>query len=252
MCLNQETYLDRLSLRYEKDGQPSGLAAVDIFVSIVDPMKEPPLVIANTVLSILTADYSMDKMTCYVLDDGAAMLTFEDLSKTLEFARSWVPFCKKFSIEPRASQFYFVQKIDYLKDKDGTPWPGNSDHLGMILVFLSQTAGRDTKKNPLPCLVYVSRETRPGFNHHKELTAEEAIQNCIQFEGDCFCCLGDGAMFPQEARAYIDDIAALIPVSDDSIHTALDTSCRVASWGAYLQDRNILAMSLTPRDCHEA
>lgn len=93
------------------------LASVDLFVSTVDPLKEPPLVTANTVLSILSVDYPVDKVSCYVSDDGASMLTFESLSETSEFARKWVPFCKKFSIEPRAPEVYFSQKIDYLKDK---------------------------------------------------------------------------------------------------------------------------------------
>ncbi|KAJ6811641.1 putative cellulose synthase A catalytic subunit 5 [UDP-forming] [Iris pallida] len=115
--IERETYLDRLNLRYDKEGQPSQLAPVDIFVSTVDPMKEPPLVTANTVLSILAVDYPVDKISCYVSDDGAAMLTFEALSETSEFAKKWVPFCKKFSIEPRAPEFYFQQKMDYLKDK---------------------------------------------------------------------------------------------------------------------------------------
>lgn len=93
------------------------LAPVDVFVSTVDPMKEPPLVTANTVLSILAMDYPVDKVSCYISDDGASMLTFEALSETAEFARKWVPFCKKFSIEPRAPEMYFSEKIDYLKDK---------------------------------------------------------------------------------------------------------------------------------------
>lgn len=93
------------------------MAPVDLFVSTVDPTKEPPLVTANTVLSILSVDYPVDKVSCYVSDDGAAMLTFEALSETSEFARKWVPFCKKFTIEPRAPEMYFAQKIDYLKDK---------------------------------------------------------------------------------------------------------------------------------------
>lgn len=93
------------------------MASVDIFVSTVDPMKEPPLITANTVLSILAVDYPVDKVACYVSDDGAAMLTFEALSETSEFARKWVPFCKKFNIEPRAPEWYFSQKIDYLKNK---------------------------------------------------------------------------------------------------------------------------------------
>lgn len=103
--------------RYEKEGRPSQLSPVDIYVSTVDPLKEPPLVTANTVLSILAVDYPVDKVSCYVSDDGAAMLTFEALSETSEFAKKWVPFCKKFAIEPRAPEWYFAQKIDYLKDK---------------------------------------------------------------------------------------------------------------------------------------
>lgn len=103
--------------RYDREGEPSQLAAVDIFVSTVDPLKEPPLVTANTVLSILSVDYPVDKVSCYVSDDGAAMLTFEALAETSEFARKWVPFSKKYNIEPRAPEWYFAQKIDYLKDK---------------------------------------------------------------------------------------------------------------------------------------
>nr|DAD22519.1 TPA_asm: hypothetical protein HUJ06_023982 [Nelumbo nucifera] len=216
--IERETYLDRLSLRYEKEGKPSELADLDIFVSTVDPMKEPPLITANTVLSILAVDYPVDKVSCYVSDDGAAMLTFEALSETSEFARKWVPFCKKFNIEPRAPEWYFAQKIDYLKDKvhptfvrerramkreyeefkvringlvamaqkvpedgwtmqDGTPWPGNNlrDHPGMIQVFLGHDGVRDVEGNMLPRLVYVSREKRPGFDHHKKAGAMNSL-----------------------------------------------------------------------------
>ncbi|PKU75149.1 putative cellulose synthase A catalytic subunit 1 [UDP-forming] [Dendrobium catenatum] len=45
------------------------------------------------------------------------MLTFEAMAETAEFATKWVPFCKKYLIEPRAPEFYFSQKFDYLKDK---------------------------------------------------------------------------------------------------------------------------------------
>ncbi|XVF87300.1 hypothetical protein PTKIN_Ptkin18bG0108600 [Pterospermum kingtungense] len=216
--INRETYIDRLSARYEREGEPSELAAVDFFVSTVDPLKEPPLITANTVLSILAVDYPVDKVSCYLSDDGAAMLTFESLVETADFARKWVPFCKKYSIEPRAPEFYFSQKIDYLKDKvqpsfvkerramkrdyeefkirinalvakaqktpdegwtmqDGTPWPGNNtrDHPGMIQVFLGYSGARDIEGNELPRLVYVSREKRPGYQHHKKAGAENAL-----------------------------------------------------------------------------
>ncbi|KAK3017914.1 hypothetical protein RJ639_002790 [Escallonia herrerae] len=216
--INRDTYIDALSARYEREGEPSELAAVDFFVSTVDPLKEPPLITANTVLSILAVDYPVDKVSCYVSDDGAAMLSFESLVETADFARKWVPFCKKFSLEPRAPEFYFSQKIDYLKDKvqpsfvkerramkrdyeeykvrvnalvakaqktpeegwtmqDGTPWPGNNtrDHPGMIQVFLGNSGARDIEGNELPRLVYVSREKRPGYQHHKKAGAENAL-----------------------------------------------------------------------------
>ncbi|CAI9782081.1 unnamed protein product [Fraxinus pennsylvanica] len=216
--INRDTDIDRLSARYEREGQLSELAAVDFFVSTVDPLKEPPLITANTVLSILSVDYPVDQVSCYVSDDGAAMLTFESLVETAEFAKKWVPFSKKFNIEPRAPEFYFSQKIDYLKDKiqpsfvkerramkrdyeeykvrinalvakaqktpdegwtmaDGTPWPGNNtrDHPGMIQVFLGHSGAHDIEGNELPRLVYVSREKRPGYQHHKKAGAENAL-----------------------------------------------------------------------------
>ncbi|XAR59276.1 Cellulose synthase (UDP-forming) [Bertholletia excelsa] len=115
--INRDTNIEKLSLRYEREGGPSELAAVDFFLITVDPKKEQPLITANTVLSILAVDYPVNKVSCYVSDDGAAILTFESLIETAEFARKWVPFCKKFSIEPCAPEFYFSQKFDYLKDK---------------------------------------------------------------------------------------------------------------------------------------
>ncbi|KAL5215872.1 hypothetical protein ABZP36_007273 [Zizania latifolia] len=87
---------------------------------------------------------------------------------------------------------------------------------------------------------------------HKELTVEKAVQNWIRVDGDRFRFPGGGTMFPHGAGAYIDDIGKLIPLHDGSIRTALDTGCGVASWGAYLLSRNILAMSFAPRDSHEA
>ncbi|KAJ4758476.1 Cellulose synthase [Rhynchospora pubera] len=215
--IERETYLDRLTLRYERDGKPSELADIDVFVSTVDPAKEPPLITANTVLSILAVDYPVDKVSCYVSDDGAAMLTFEAVSETSLFAKKWVPFCKKYSIEPRAPEWYFAQKFDYLKDKvhpdfvrerramkreyeefkvrinamvaaaqkvpeggwflpNGSPWPGNNvrDHPAMIQVFLGDS-DVDNVGNPLPKLIYVSREKKPGYDHHKKAGAMNAL-----------------------------------------------------------------------------
>ncbi|XP_077252785.1 cellulose synthase A4 isoform X2 [Tasmannia lanceolata] len=216
--INRQTYLDRLTMRFEREGEPNQLTPVDVFVSTVDPLKEPPIITANTVLSILAVDYPVEKVSCYVSDDGASMLLFDTLSETAEFARRWVPFCKKHCVEPRAPEYYFSQKVDYLKDKvqpsfvkerramkreyeefkvrvnalvakaqkkpeegwvmqDGTPWPGNNtrDHPGMIQVYLGSAGALDVEGKELPKLVYVSREKRPGYQHHKKAGAMNAL-----------------------------------------------------------------------------
>ncbi|XP_062226485.1 probable methyltransferase PMT15 [Phragmites australis] len=106
-------------------------------------------------------------------------------------------------------------------------------------------------RNPFPWPT--SREVAWFANvPHKELTVEKAVQNWVRVDGDKFRFPGGGTMFPHGAGAYIDDISKLIPLHDGSIRTALDTGCGVASWGAYLLSRNILAMSFAPRDSHEA
>jgi cellulose synthase A len=94
--------------------------------------------------------------------------------------------------------------------QDGTPWPGNNtrDHPGMIQVcispmqreislcysvmiclltplshhtqvFLGHSGGLDTEGNELPRLVYVSREKRPGFQHHKKAGAMNALVSSL-------------------------------------------------------------------------
>lgn len=95
----------------------SDLPGIDVFVSTADPEKEPPLVTANTVLSILAVDYPVEKLACYLSDDGGSPLTFEALAETASFARIWVPFCRKHNIEPRNPEAYFNQTRDFLKNK---------------------------------------------------------------------------------------------------------------------------------------
>ncbi|KAF1860428.1 hypothetical protein Lal_00037772 [Lupinus albus] len=212
--ITRETYLDRLAIRFEE----KLLGPVDIFVTTADPLKEPPIITANTVLSVLSVDYPAEKVSCYVSDDSASMLLYDTLSETAQFARIWVPFCNKYSIEPRAPESYFSQKVDYLKDKvhpafvrdrramkreyeefkvkinvlvakaqkkpeegwvmqDGTPWPGNNtdDHSGMIQVCLGSDGEPDKEGKELPRLVYISREKRLGYKHHKKAGAMNAL-----------------------------------------------------------------------------
>ncbi|XP_071695788.1 probable methyltransferase PMT17 [Rutidosis leptorrhynchoides] len=92
------------------------------------------------------------------------------------------------------------------------------------------------------------------FNNipHKELSIEKDRQNWIKVEGDRFRFPGGGTMFRHGADSYIDDINELIPLSNGTIRTAIDTGCGVASWGAYLLKRDIITMSFAPKDTHEA
>lgn len=87
---------------------------------------------------------------------------------------------------------------------------------------------------------------------YKSLTVEKAVQNWVQYEGNVFRFPGGGTQFPQGADAYINQLASVIPIANGTVRTALDTGCGVASWGAYLLKRNVLAMSFAPRDSHEA
>ncbi|KAG0493958.1 hypothetical protein HPP92_004952 [Vanilla planifolia] len=95
----------------------SDLPGLDVFISTADPDKEPPLVTANTILSILATEYPIEKLTIYVSDDGGALLTFEAMEQAASFAEVWVPFCRKHYIEPRNPDSYFNLKVDPTKNK---------------------------------------------------------------------------------------------------------------------------------------
>lgn len=119
--VNRLTDLTVLKERFEPTlNNPKGLSdlpGIDIFVSTADAEKEPPLVTANTILSILAVDYPVDKLACYLSDDGGSLVTFEALAEAASFASTWVPFCRKHEIEPRNPEAYFSQKGDPLKNK---------------------------------------------------------------------------------------------------------------------------------------
>ncbi|CAM6009904.1 unnamed protein product [Sphagnum balticum] len=120
--VNRMTDLQVLKDKFEAPSplNPSGrsdLPGIDVFVSTADPEKEPPLTTSNTILSILAAEYPLEKLSCYLSDDGGSLLTFEALAETASFARVWVPFCRKHKIEPRNPETYFLLKGDPTKNK---------------------------------------------------------------------------------------------------------------------------------------
>lgn len=128
-----------------------------------------------------------------------------------------------------------------------------------------------------------SRDYVPFANApYKSLTVEKAVQNWVQYEGAVFRFPGGGTQFPQGADKYIDQLGSVIPFAGGRVRTVLDTGCgvcaphrrpnhgfgsplighlnvrpfracmQVASLGAYLDSRGVIAMSFAPRDSHEA
>ncbi|KAE9614736.1 hypothetical protein Lal_00036213 [Lupinus albus] len=99
----RKNFKTRLSQRYEEKSLPK----VDIFVCTADPDIEPPIMVINTVLSVMSYDYPPDKISVYLSDDAASDITFYALLEASTFAKHWLPFCKKFKVEPTSPAAYF-------------------------------------------------------------------------------------------------------------------------------------------------
>lgn len=89
------------------DRYETKLPTVDIFVCTADPTMEPPSMVVNTVLSVLSYNFPPEKLSVYLSDDGGSELTYYALIEASEFSKHWIPFCKKFNIETRSPQAYF-------------------------------------------------------------------------------------------------------------------------------------------------
>ncbi|KAB1221657.1 Cellulose synthase-like protein E6 [Morella rubra] len=63
--------------------------------------------VINTVLSVMAYDYPPEKLTVYLSDDGCSDLTFYAMLEAARFSKIWLPFCKKFRVEPRSPEAYF-------------------------------------------------------------------------------------------------------------------------------------------------
>ncbi|PIA26455.1 hypothetical protein AQUCO_09300036v1 [Aquilegia coerulea] len=206
----RSTFKDRLSHRYEDK-----LPGVDIFVCTADPTIEPPMMAINTVLSVMAYNYPTEKLSVYLSDDGGSDLTFYALLEASEFSKYWLPFCKKFNIEPRSPAAYFSTESDLFVDVEGlssikqlyeemehrietaaklgripeeirtkhkgfSEWNSVSsqrDHQTILQVLID---GRnpnavDIDGGALPTLVYLSREKRPSHHHKFKAGAMNAL-----------------------------------------------------------------------------
>ncbi|KAI8553034.1 hypothetical protein RHMOL_Rhmol06G0313900 [Rhododendron molle] len=111
------TFKDRLINRYGDK-----LPAVDIFVCTADPTMEPPTMVISTVLSVMSYNYPPDKLSVYLSDDGGSEFTFHALLEASRFSKHWIPFCKKFSVEPRSPLAYFAQNSKPEDPKVAKEW----------------------------------------------------------------------------------------------------------------------------------
>ncbi|XP_021905799.1 cellulose synthase-like protein E6 isoform X1 [Carica papaya] len=112
-------FKDRLLQRYENK-----LPGVDIFVCTADPKAEPPLLAINTILSAMAYNYPTTKLSVYLSDDGGSEFTFYAVLEASHFSRSWIPFCKKFNVEPRCPEAYFSRqfKSPAMEEHDDQEW----------------------------------------------------------------------------------------------------------------------------------
>lgn len=88
------------------------LPGVDVFICTTESNKEPVVEVMNTVLSAMALDYPSDKLAVYVSDDGGAPMTLYAIKEACEFARSWIPFCRKYGIKNRCPDAYFSMSDD--------------------------------------------------------------------------------------------------------------------------------------------
>ncbi|XBH92719.1 hypothetical protein VPH35_083793 [Triticum aestivum] len=102
--VRRRPFRDRLAARHGER-----LPSVDIFVCTADPYSEPPSLVVSTILSLMAYNYPPEKLSVYLSDDGGSILTYYGMWEASLFAKHWLPFCKRYNIEPRSPAAYFSQ-----------------------------------------------------------------------------------------------------------------------------------------------
>ncbi|XWS29914.1 hypothetical protein CRYUN_Cryun24cG0071400 [Craigia yunnanensis] len=89
---------------------------------------------------------------------------------------------------------------------------------------------------------------------HTKLAQIKGHQNWVKVSGEYLTFPGGGTQFKHGALHYVDFIEESVPdvAWGKRSRVILDVGCGVASFGGFLFDRNVLAMSFAPKDEHEA
>jgi cellulose synthase/poly-beta-1,6-N-acetylglucosamine synthase-like glycosyltransferase len=95
------------SVMTEKLPADDKLPGLDIFVCTIDPEKEPTFEVMNTVVSAVAMDYPSNKLSIYLSDDGGSPITLFGIKEASQFAKVWVPFCKKYGVKSRCPKVFF-------------------------------------------------------------------------------------------------------------------------------------------------
>ncbi|KAK7377401.1 hypothetical protein VNO80_02825 [Phaseolus coccineus] len=88
---------------------------------------------------------------------------------------------------------------------------------------------------------------------HTRLVEDKGGQNWISIKNDKFVFPGGGTQFIHGADKYLDQISEMVPDISfgNKTRVALDIGCGVASFGAFLMQRNVTTLSIAPKDVHE-
>ncbi|OWM85128.1 probable methyltransferase PMT10 isoform X2 [Punica granatum] len=88
---------------------------------------------------------------------------------------------------------------------------------------------------------------------HPCLVEDKGGQNWISTDKDKFIFPGGGTQFIHGADKYLNQISKMVPdiKFGDRTRVALDVGCGVASFGAYMFERNVITLSIAPKDVHE-
>ncbi|GMY30937.1 Cellulose synthase [Fagus crenata] len=162
----RSTFKDRLSKRYEKE-----LPKVDIFVCTADPVIEPPVMVINTVLSVMAYDYPPENLSVYLSDDGGSNITYYALLEASHFAKHWLPYCKKFKVEPSSPAAYLISKDD--------PHVANQ---AKELLIIKMTIG--LLKSAVFVLLVLLSSLQNVFSIRFVIDREECFSHNVQYEGD--------------------------------------------------------------------
>ncbi|CAD5167072.1 unnamed protein product [Musa acuminata subsp. malaccensis] len=227
------------------------LPAVDVFVTTADPTLEPPIVTANTVLSLLAVDYPFHKLSCYVSDDAASPITFYSLVESAKFAKLWVPFCKKHNVRVRAPSVYFstepqpshspssdymrewrrikdeyeelIRRIETANEDQILPRVADGskdflkterrDHPSMVEVIWENKEGSE---DGFPHLIYVAREKKPKQSHQYKAGAMNVLTRVSGVMTNApFMLNVDCDMFANNPEVVLHGMCLLLGVDDE-------------------------------------